>query len=100
MNQRQISKKKPPGKKSIGNQPSCFIAAPASIDVQTVRSLLLARAIRPITIRDLISEGLAFDEVTDAISNSEIFVALLDIEERNPNVYLEIGYALALGKRM
>ena len=79
---------------------SCFIAAASSTDISVVRSLLLARAIRPVTISDLISEGLSFTESTDAISKADLVIAVLEQSGTSPNVYFEIGSAVALKKRL
>ena len=50
----------------------------------------------PIRADEIYGPGIIIKDVVDRIQRSDVIIA--DISPQNPNVYFEVGYALALGK--
>lgn len=80
---------------------TCFLAAPINIDLKAIEELLVARQIQPIVSADLSSTASTFLEgVVNAISNADLFIAVLSSEQHNNNVYIELGIAIAKESRI
>jgi hypothetical protein len=79
---------------------SCFISAPFSADTSNIRSLLLARAIKPLALSDLPTERFHIDQVSQAIDHADMVFAVLDTQSSNLNTLFELGYAYAQKKRI
>src|SRR4051812_46061391 len=79
---------------------TCFISAPVNVDLSTLREILKTKRIQPILPFELeLTTGSFQDQIEKAISRSDFVVAILT-KERNGNVFFEIGYACAKGKRI
>lgn len=75
---------------------TCYLAASASTELQTIEQLLVERGFQPIVSADLLSTALTFLEGTvNAISTADLFIAVLSSDENNDNVYIELGIAIA-----
>lgn len=80
---------------------TCYIAAPINTDLKSIEELLVERGIQPIVSADLSSTASTFLEgVANAISNADLFIAILNPKQRNDNVYIELGMAIAKERRI
>lgn len=61
-----------------------------------IRDVCDALAIDAIRADEIYGPGIIIKDVIDRISRAQVIIA--DISPTNPNVYFEVGYALALGK--
>lgn len=52
--------------------------------------------VEPVRADEIYGPGIIIKDVVDRIAKSQVIIA--DISPSNPNVYFEVGYALALGK--
>ncbi len=79
----------------------CYLSAPSHINLKTLRHILAARGIRSVLPSELPSTATTIlGEITKAISEADIFVAVLDSEQGNVHVYFELGIAVASGVRV
>lgn len=79
---------------------TCFIAAPSRVNLKTIKTLLEDRGIRPLVSSALEPiSGSLLEHVTGTISRADFLIAILDPKQSNANVYFELGYAQARGKR-
>lgn len=79
---------------------TCFIAASFQTNLTTVKEVLLERNIKPIILSEMAIRGLSITEqLSKAIKNSDLIIAILRRNESNPNIFLELGMAYALNKR-
>ncbi len=89
---------------TIANTPqarTCYIAAPLNTDLKALEKLLVERQIQPIVSADLSSEAITFlGGIVNVIATADLFVAILNEEQNNANVYLELGIALGIGCRI
>ncbi len=75
---------------------TCYLAAPMNTNLKAIEELLEERQLQPIVSADLSSAASTFLEgVVNAISNADLFIAILSSEQRNDNVYIELGIAIA-----
>ncbi len=80
---------------------TCYIAAPLNTDLKALEKLLIERQIQPIVSADLSSEAITFLEgIVNVIATADLFIAVLNEEQSNDNVYLELGVALGMGCRI
>jgi len=78
---------------------SCYIAAPDTVRLHTLKDLLGERGIEPIILNERPAKRASiFEQVASAIEHADFVVAVLDPKISNANIYFEIGYARALGK--
>jgi hypothetical protein len=78
---------------------SCYIAAPDTVRLQTLKDLLGERGIEPIILNERPAKRASvFEQVASAIEHADFVVAVLDHGASNANIYFEIGYARAIGK--
>ena len=61
-----------------------------------IRKLCEESGIDPVRADEIYGPGIIIKDVVDRIAKSQVVIA--DISPTNPNVYFEVGYALALGK--
>ncbi len=79
----------------------CYISAPLHTDLKALETLLRERQIEPILSADLSSEAITLlGGIVNVIATADLFIALLDEEQKNANVYLELGIALGIGCRI
>jgi hypothetical protein len=79
----------------------CYISAPLHTDLKALEMLLRERQIEPILSADLSSETLTLlGGIVNIIATADLFIAILDEEQKNANVYLELGIALGVGCRI
>jgi hypothetical protein len=80
---------------------TCYLAAPINTDLKAIEQLLVERQIQPIVSADLSSTAATFLEgAVNAISTADLFVAILDSGQGDDNIYLELGIAVAEGRRI
>jgi hypothetical protein len=79
----------------------CYIAAPLNTDLKALEKLLIERQIQPIVSADLTSEAVTLlGGIVNVIATVDLFIAILNEEQSNANVYLELGIALGMGCRI
>jgi len=82
-------------------RPTCYVAAPAGISVGAVVDVLRQRDIVPIVpSQSMAGSGSLLDDMGEAISRADLFIAVLTRDRPNGNVFFELGYAHALRKRL
>jgi hypothetical protein len=80
---------------------TCYVAAHINSDLQAIEELLLERQLQPMVSADLSSTATTFLEgVIYAISNADLFLAVLSSKQQNDNIYIELGIAIAKGRRI
>jgi len=80
---------------------TCFISAPVGVNLGTLKALLRERGIEPLVLSELPPVGTSIlDQVANVSARADFVVAVLRAGDTNANVYYEIGYAQALGKRV
>lgn len=80
---------------------TCYVAAPINADLQVIEELLLEKRIQPMVSADLSSTASTFLEgVVNAISNADLFLAVLSSKQQSDNVYIELGIAIARERRI
>jgi len=80
---------------------TCYLAAPLNTDLKAIEKLLVERQIQPIVSADLSTTAITFLEgVVNAISNADLFLAVLSSEQSNDSVYVELGIAIAKERRI
>src|SRR4051794_33599357 len=78
---------------------TCFVTAPIGVSITGVTHVLQQRGVTPVTIADLGANGVPlFEQISDAISRVDLFVAVLGRKESNGNILVELGYASAVHK--
>lgn len=79
----------------------CYVAAPTGIDLSTITELLAERQMQPILSADLSSTASTFLEgLVNAISNADLFIAILGSNLNNDQIYIELGIAIAKERRI
>jgi hypothetical protein len=80
---------------------TCYVAALINADLQAIEELLLERQLQPMVSADLSPTASTFLEgVVDAISNADLFLAVLSSKQQNDNIYIELGIAIAKERRI
>ncbi len=75
---------------------TCYVAASIDSNLIPIEELLAERQIHLIVSADLSLTATTFLESTvRAISAAELFIAVLNSEQRNDNIYVELGIAIA-----
>lgn len=82
---------------------SCFVAISYQHEYQTIYEKAVEPAIqragfKPLHPAQVFSTGSLLDKISELVRSSQVVVA--DITNRNPNVFMEIGIAFGLGKRV
>jgi hypothetical protein len=78
-----------------------FISAPASVDTSVIRQALECRGFAPYEIDDRPEVGVSIPELLDdCLNRAELVVAVLGSGKAKENVLFEVGYAMALRKRI
>lgn len=84
-----------------GRKLRCFVSAPYGVSLDALIRALRERGLGPIMPFELsTTSGSLLEDVTRAISQADLLIAVLGSTESNGNIYFEIGYAYALGKRL
>jgi len=80
---------------------TCFIAAPSKTNLEGIKKLLRQKGLRPIVASDLSEIGAPLlEHIKTAISRADLILSVLDPKQANEEVYFEIGFATALGKKI
>jgi hypothetical protein len=80
---------------------TCYVAAHINSDLQAIEELLLERQLRPMVSADLSATASTFiGGVVDAISNADLFLAVLSSKQQNDNIFIELGIAIAQERRI
>ena len=81
---------------------SVFISAPASVETNKLRETLEDRGFEPITLEDAEAGGRSIsDLINDSIDRADLVLVVVPHHgTRSPNVFIELGYALAKKKRI
>src|SRR3990167_2249517 len=97
----RLSSSRQPKRHTGGRWRTCFIAAPFGVNLNTIKTLLEERGMKPLVSSELKLIGVSLlEHVTRTISQVDLLIAILDPKQFNANVYYELGYAHALGKRL
>jgi hypothetical protein len=76
----------------------CFVAAPPEW-LASLRPLLAEAALEPVVATDLpLAGATASEAVTNAVSSADVVLAVVTESIGSPNVFFELGQAVALGK--
>jgi hypothetical protein len=86
----------PAGRKLPARTPTCFISAPSGVNLAPLSRVLHDKQVRLLRV----SDATTADQVTSALVKADLIIAVLNPEQSNANVYFEVGYAVALGKRV
>jgi hypothetical protein len=74
----------------------CYVAAPLNTDLSTIKELLTERQMHYIVSADLSSTASTFLEgLVNAISDADLFIAILNSNQSNDQIYIELGIAVA-----
>jgi hypothetical protein len=80
---------------------NCFLSAAGGIDLAPLREFLRSKDLVPIEQSDLAPQGLGLFKATSrALGEADVVVAVIGSSGGNANVFFEIGFAAALGKRI
>ena len=81
---------------------SVFISAPASVETSKLRETLVDRGFDPFTLEDAEAGGRSIsDLINDSIDRADLVLVVVPHHGAgNPNVFIELGYALAKKKRI
>jgi len=92
----------PDGSDTRPEKGSVFISAPASVDTSKLREALEDRGFDPFTLEDAEAGGRSIsDLIEDSIDRADLVLVVVPHHgTRNPNVFIELGYALAKKKRI
>ena len=78
-----------------------FISTPTSMDTKSLRDAFKERGFDPVTIDDVAAQGQSLTErIGDCIEKADWVLVVFPQQGRNPNVLIELGYALAKKKRI
>ena len=92
----------PKGSYTRPEKGSVFTAAPASVETSKLREMLEDRGFDPFTLEDAEAGGRSIsDLIADSIDRADLVLVVVPHHgTRNPNVFIELGYALAKKKRI
>jgi hypothetical protein len=92
----------PDGSYTRPEKGSVFISAPASVDTSKLRATLEDRGFDPFTLEDAEAGGRSIsDLINDSIDRADLVLVVIPHHgTRHPNVFVELGYALAKKKRI
>ncbi len=80
---------------------TCYLAAPTNIDLSTITELLAERHMQLIVSADLSSTASTFLEgLVNAVSDADLFIAILSSNQSNDQIYIELGIAVAKERRI
>jgi CAP12/Pycsar effector protein, TIR domain/Restriction endonuclease len=80
---------------------TCFISAPAGVNLIKIKSILNEKGLEFINPSDFLSSGQSISErISELISQADLFIAVLDNELPNGNIYFELGLAVAQKKQI
>ncbi len=79
---------------------TCFIAAPGSARLDTLRASLLAHNIQPLIPQDFFLGNDGALEIQRQMSEADLVVGILPKGKQSPWVLFELGQAWALGRRI
>jgi TIR domain len=81
---------------------SVFISAPAPVETSKLRETLEDRGFEPFTLEDAEAGGRSIsDLINDSIDRADLVLVVVPHHgTRSPNVFIELGYALAKKKRI
>lgn len=78
---------------------TCFISAPANLDLSKLRRLLASKHVKAILPFEQPVQGSDFQgQISRAIQKADFCIALLPDEAKQANVFFELGIASAFGK--
>ena len=81
--------------------PTCYISAAPGIDIAALREVLHQKGLQAVLPADISSTGSTiFEKAKDLIKNADFVLAVLGHKAGNENIYIEIGIAVAYGKRI
>ena len=79
----------------------CFISAPAGVKLGKIKKVLSENGLDAVHLSEIPGAGLSIvEKVTDAISDAELFIAVLDQSKSNENTLFELGLAYAQNKQI
>jgi|GEM_PF-1158059 len=80
---------------------TCYVAAPTNIDLSTITELLTERQMQLIVSADLSSTASTLLEgLVNAISDADLFLAVLSANQSNDQIFIELGIAVAKERRI
>lgn len=80
---------------------SCYISAGLGVNLSSIREVLLKKGLEAMIPAAIPSHGFnVLEKVKALIKEADLFLAVLDTESKNRNTYIEIGMAVAFGKRI
>lgn len=92
MTQEKLNKRK-------GQKQRCFISATYGTDLGQIKALLKEKKVDSFSFEEIGFSGSRIsDAVLDAISRSDVFIAILGPKNSNSNTIFELGYAYSLSK--
>jgi hypothetical protein len=78
-----------------------FITAPPGLDIHFLRNTLRRRGIESFFADEVGLPGSSLPEIlTEGLDEADLVIGFLDAERNNGNVLFELGFAMALGKRV
>ena len=78
---------------------TCFISAPYGTRLESLKSILREKKIQPTVLSGTPSQARSLKEqVLSAIKKSDLFIAVLETNKSNSNIYFELGLAYVLNK--
>ena len=80
---------------------TCFISAPAGVNLTTIKQILLERDIEFVLPSEVLTHGQSISgKIKKLISLSDIFIAVFDDVHDNGNILFELGLAVGLKKQI
>ena len=88
-------------KKRSNDLLTCFISAPSGVNLSKIRELLSVKGVKFILPSEIISYGQNISEkISEAISQSDLFLAVFDKSYESGNTFFELGIAAAQKKQI
>lgn len=80
---------------------TCFVSAPSGVNLSNIRSLLSEKGVKFTHPSEIILSGQNLREkISEAISQSDLFLAVFDQAHESGNTFFELGIAAALKKQI